>query len=231
MSQHPPAPPRIVGDSPRSFQAPRRRRRCDRDALRAGRRGRARRSAVPAVPTAPQPPVRRPRQGHPASLPEPARRPDADAATARSALCRRSTPGSRAPSGAPLGQGRCRSRHTVPWCTSSISATVRPTRPNPAMITRGGWTSETSGNSILELIGVPAAWRGTSRLPSLDNSGMLAIVRAVTNRITPAVSAAKRHSPRATDTMTKANSPPGASSRPVCRSVAQLRRSHALEER
>src|SRR6478672_3958098 len=58
---------------------------------------------------------------------------------------------------------------------------------------------------------------------SLDSSGIVAIVRAVTNSTDLAVSGANRCSPIATDTMTKANSPPGPSSMPVRRLLAQFR--------
>ena len=67
-----------------------------------------------------------------------------------------------------------------------------------------------------------AARCGASRSPSRDSSGIVAIVRAVTNSTTLAVFGASRPSPVATETITKANSPPGPSSRPVRRPFAQL---------
>ena len=75
---------------------------------------------------------------------------------------------------------------------------------------------------MLGSTGILGARRGTSPAPSRDSSGMVAMVRAVTNSNTWAVSDASKCSPLATETMTKANSPPGPSSKPACRLCAQF---------
>src|SRR5271165_6568212 len=88
------------------------------------------------------------------------------------------------------------------------------------MMTRGVASSSIGTNKAGSIAGAIGARRASS-LPSVDISGMHAIVATATTSGKRTTSAPIRPPARARPRMTKPNSPPGPSSKPACNPVTQ----------